>query len=304
MLAGASGAPERAVTLRLDGKPVAEALLSRVRAEVDRHAAEGCGPVRLASLHVAGPGAFESYLAQQRRSAERAGIQLEPVPVSSPEELLTRIGELNADPTIPAVLVQHPLPSGYDFRSAIDQLSPEKDVDGAGAVSLGRLVAGDPLHVPAVALAVRELLVHYRVPLAGARVLVIGRSATVGLPLALLLLLRGESGDATVEIAHSKSRELGRLLQDAEVVVSCAGIPGLLRRDNVAKESVVVDVGLSYVPDPSRAGGRRSAGDASPELDGWVRALSPVPGGIGPLTVAELMANVMSAEKQLEERSE
>ncbi|HEV2449220.1 MAG TPA: bifunctional 5,10-methylenetetrahydrofolate dehydrogenase/5,10-methenyltetrahydrofolate cyclohydrolase [Thermoplasmata archaeon] len=294
----------RSVTQRLDGKPVAEAILARVRSDVERHAAEGCGPVRLASLYVEGPGAFESYLAQQRRSAERAGVQLEPVPVSSPEELLTRVGELNADPTIPAVLLQHPLPPGYDFRSAIDQLQPEKDVDGAGAVNLGRLVAGAPLHVPAVALAVRELLVHYRIPLGGARVLVIGRSATVGLPLALLLLLRGETGDATVEIAHSKSRDLGKLLKEAEVVVSCAGIPGLLRRENVPSESVVVDVGLSYVADPSRAGGRRSAGDAAPELDGWVRALSPVPGGIGPLTVAELMANVMSAERQLEEHSE
>lgn len=292
------------MTQRLEGKPVAEAILARLRAEVDRHAAEGCGPVRLASVYVAGPGAFESYLAQQRRSAERAGIQLEPVPVSSPEELRARIAELDADPTVPAVLVQHPLPPGYDFRSAIDRLSPEKDVDGATAVSLGRLVAGEPLHVPAVALAVRELLVHYRVPIAGARVLVVGRSATVGLPLAILLLLRGETGDATVQVAHSRSRDLGTLLKEAEIVVSCAGVPGLLRRENVPAESVVVDVGLSVVPDDARAGGQRRAGDASPELDGWVRALSPVPGGIGPLTVAELMANVMNAEKRREERSE
>jgi methylenetetrahydrofolate dehydrogenase (NADP+) / methenyltetrahydrofolate cyclohydrolase len=252
---------------------------------------------------VAGESPFQSYLAQQKRSAERAGIQLEPVEVGSPEDLLARLSELDADPTVTGVLLQHPLPPAYDFRAAVDRLSPEKDVDGAGSVSLGRLVAGSPVHVPAVALAVRDLLVHYGVPLAGTRVLVIGRSSTVGLPLALLLLLRGEGGDATVQVAHSQSRDLPGLLRSAEVIVSCAGIPELLRRANVPAESVVVDVGLNSVADPSRPGGRRAAGDASADLDGWVRALSPVPGGVGPLTVAELMGNVMNAQRRAEETS-
>jgi methylenetetrahydrofolate dehydrogenase (NADP+) / methenyltetrahydrofolate cyclohydrolase len=294
---------EPTLTQRLEGKPVAEALLTRIRAEVDRRTAEGGGPVRLASIGVAGDDPFQSYLAQQRRSAERAGIRLEPVEVASPEALLTTVSELDSDPSVTAVLLQHPLPPAYDFRAAVDLLRPEKDVDGASSVNLGRLVAGSPVHIPAVALAVRELLVHYGIRLAGARVLVLGRSSTVGLPLALLLLLRGEAGDATVQVAHSQSRDLPSLLRSAEVVVSCAGIPDLLRRENVPAESVVVDVGLTSVADPSRPSGRRAAGDASADLDGWVRALSPVPGGIGPLTVAELMGNVMNAQRRAEASS-
>ncbi|MCI4335002.1 MAG: bifunctional 5,10-methylenetetrahydrofolate dehydrogenase/5,10-methenyltetrahydrofolate cyclohydrolase [Thermoplasmata archaeon] len=268
---------------------------------MERRTAQGAPPLQLSSVHTGGKSPFQFYLKQQHKAAERAGIRHEAVEVASPEQLLERVGELDADPSVTGVLIQHPLPAGYSFAEAIDRLRPEKDIDGAGAVCLGRLAGGRPLHTPAVALAVQELLRHFEIPVSGRRVLVLGRSPTVGLPIALLLLLRGSPGDATVQVAHTQSRELPALLQTADVVVSCAGVPGLLTRANVPPGAVVVDVGLSSVPDDSRPGGHRPAGDAAPELDGWVRALAPVPGGIGPLTVAELMQNLLRAQRAHEE---
>jgi methylenetetrahydrofolate dehydrogenase (NADP+) / methenyltetrahydrofolate cyclohydrolase len=279
---------------------VADPQLAEVRKRVDHWRSSGEEPPVLASVHLASDTPFRFYLAQQQRAAEGAGIGFRSIPVTSPLELATTLAQLNADPAVSGVLVEHPLPVGYDFHAAVDLLHPEKDLDGIGAVNLGRLAAGRPRHVPAVALAARAILDHYEIRTARRRVLVIGRSGTVGVPLALLLLLRGDRGDATVTVAHSRSMELPKLLASAEVVVSCAGVPGLLQRENTPREAVVIDVGLSSVPDPTKPGGHRTAGDAAPDLDGWVEALSPVPGGVGPVTVAELMSNLVNAREWIE----
>ncbi|MCI4346145.1 MAG: bifunctional 5,10-methylenetetrahydrofolate dehydrogenase/5,10-methenyltetrahydrofolate cyclohydrolase [Thermoplasmata archaeon] len=288
------------MTLRMAGKEVAERLLGELRGRVEARRARGLEPPLLASVHLAIDSPFKFYLAQQERAAAGAGIGFRSVAVTSPAELATRLSELNADRSVAGVLVEHPLPVGFDFHGAVDLLRPEKDIDGIGAVNLGRLAAGRPRHVPAVALAARALLEHYDVPVAGRRVLVIGRSATVGAPLALLLLLRGKRGDATVTVAHSQTPELEKQLAAAEVVVSCAGLPGLLHRGNTPRSVAVVDVGLSSVPDPAKPGSHRPAGDAAPDLEGWVEALSPVPGGVGPVTVAELMNNLVNAREWLD----
>ncbi|MGC2359678.1 MAG: bifunctional 5,10-methylenetetrahydrofolate dehydrogenase/5,10-methenyltetrahydrofolate cyclohydrolase [Thermoplasmata archaeon] len=286
------------MTVRLEGKPVAEAIDAHTRAQI-RAAGPGAAPPSLVSVHRAIEGPFRFYVKRQSKAAEAVGIQMreEPIdPADGPAELSQRMDVLDRDASVHAVLLEHPLPPPFDFLEAVSRLRPEKDVDGVGATNLGRLVAQRPVHVPAVARAAIAIARHYRLPVEGERVAVIGRSETVGLPLAICLAGRGEGMNATVTIAHSRTPDLARALTGARTIFSCVGRPGLLNRSVVPEGASVVDVGLSSVPDPGTKSGVRAAGDADAEsLDGWAAALSPVPGGVGPVTVAELMAGVVRA---------
>jgi methylenetetrahydrofolate dehydrogenase (NADP+) / methenyltetrahydrofolate cyclohydrolase len=250
-------------------------------------------------VHLGSPTPFSVYLRRQERAAAQIGIQFRSVALPAGADagtLRSTLQTLNGDPSVNGVLVEHPLPAGLDFPGACAMLAPTKDVDGIGPVNLGRLVAHRPGPVPAVARAAIEIARFYRLPLAGRKVAVIGRSESVGLPLALMLLGRGPGGDATVTVAHSRTADLGAALAGAEVVFSCAGHPGLLDRGNVPRGASVIDIGLSMVPDPGRQGGLRGAGDADADsLDGWAAALTPVPGGVGPVSVACLMLAVAEA---------
>ncbi|MCI4323915.1 MAG: bifunctional 5,10-methylenetetrahydrofolate dehydrogenase/5,10-methenyltetrahydrofolate cyclohydrolase [Thermoplasmata archaeon] len=279
------------------GQPVAERILEwareRIRARGDLR------PPLLASVHTADDNAFSVYLGRQRQIATETGIQFRGV--SLPEgvdsaKLATTLAALEADPAIDGIIVEHPLPTGIDFFSAMTGIRPAKDIDGISPASLGLLAARRPVHVPAVAKAVQEILKEYHIPVSGRRVAILGRSETVGVPLALLLLARGEAADATVTVAHSKTADLTAALAGAEIVVSCVGQPGLLTRAIIPEGSTVIDVGLSTVADASRPNGRKAVGDADPEsLEGWSSAYTPVPGGVGPVTVALLMSNVVDA---------
>ncbi len=221
-------------------------------------------------------------------------------PSDGPAQLIDRMRALDRDATVHAVLLEHPLPSPFDFLEAVSALRPEKDVDGVGTANLGRLVAQRPVHVPAVAKAAIAIARHYRLPIEGERVVVVGRSETVGLPLAICLAGRAEGMNATVTVAHSRTANLATVLAEARTIFSCVGRPGLLDRSVVPEGASVVDVGLSSVPDPSAKGGVRAVGDADSEsLDGWAAALTPVPGGVGPVTVAELMASAVRARDLL-----
>jgi methylenetetrahydrofolate dehydrogenase (NADP+) / methenyltetrahydrofolate cyclohydrolase len=287
------------LTTSLAGAPVAEAVLAEARELVRTAPMPPAHPPTLASVHRAETSPFAVYLKNQAKNAEKAGLGFRPValaPNGTAEDLARTVAELNDDPTVDAVLVEHPLPLELDFFAAITALDPVKDVDGVGAANLGLLVARRPLHVPAVAVAALRIARHYSLPIGGHRVAVVGRSETVGLPLALLLLARGEGGDATVTVAHSRTPRLAEALAGCDLIFSCAGVPGLLDREVVPKGAAVVDIGLSTVPDPTKASGLRITGDANAaSLDGWASALSPVPGGVGPVTVACLMSAVVHA---------
>jgi methylenetetrahydrofolate dehydrogenase (NADP+) / methenyltetrahydrofolate cyclohydrolase len=282
------------VTLRLDGKPVAEALDERTR-EAVAHRPAPAPPPSLVSVHRGLDSPFRFYLRRQEKAAGALGIAFRDLPLGAgdgPRELVRTLQDLDRDPSVHGVLVEHPLPPPFDFFAAVDELRPEKDVDGVSPRNLGRLVARRPVRVPAVALAALAIARHYRLPLAGERTVVLGRSATVGLPLAVLLASPGT--DAAVTLLHSKSGDLAERLRGARTIFSCVGRPGLLTRANVDEGAHVVDVGLSSVPDPARPGAQRAAGDAdASSLDGWAGSLTPVPGGVGPVTVAELMASTV-----------
>jgi methylenetetrahydrofolate dehydrogenase (NADP+) / methenyltetrahydrofolate cyclohydrolase len=286
------------VTQRLEGKPVVEALDTESRRAI-QEAPSGTPAPSLVSVHRAVESPFQFYLKRQARAAASVGITFRDEPVAvdgGPETLVHRMQELDRDPSVHAVLLEHPLPSPFDFYQAVGALRAEKDVDGVGTENLGRLVAQRAAHVPAVALAAVAIARHYRLPLEGEPVAVVGRSETVGLPLSLLLAGRASAVHATVTIVHSRTRDLGAALRGCATIFSCVGKPGLLDRSVVPEGAHVIDVGLSSVPDPQRPGTQVAAGDADARsLDGWAASLTPVPGGVGPVTVAELMASTVKA---------
>ena len=283
-------------TRTLAGPPIAERILAGVRARIAAAGAAGAPPT-LASVHRRLETPFEVYRRRQEKVAGSLGIRFrdEPIdPVGPASALSERLEALATDPNVDAVIVEHPLPAPFDLTEALDRLPLAKDVDGISAHSLGRLWVHRPIHVPAVARAAAEFVRAYELCAPGTRAVVVGRSETVGLPIAHLLLERGV--DATVTVAHSRTADLSAALGGAGLIVSCVGHPGLLTRANVPKGAAVVDVGLSAVPDPADARRLRSVGDADGrDLDGWAAALTPVPGGVGPVTVAMLMENVVRA---------
>lgn len=290
------------MTVRLEGKPVAEAIDDATRKAI-QSAPSGEGPPCLASVHRGVDSPFRFYLKRQAKAAAALGISFrdEPLrPGDGPRELVEHLRVLDRDPTVDAVLLEHPLPPPFNFYQAVAALRPAKDVDGVGTDNLGRLVAQMPVQVPAVALAAVAIARHYRLPIEGERVVVLGRSETVGLPLALLLAGKGLGYNATVTVVHSKSRDLKGTLESARTIFSCVGRPGLLNREVVPEGAFIVDVGVSTVPDPSRPGSSKTAGDADFEsLDGWAGGVAPVPGGVGPVTVSKLMAATVEARRLL-----
>lgn len=289
------------MTVRLEGKPVAEAIDRATRAAVVRTAPGA--PPSLVSVHRGVESPFRLYLGRQAKAAAALGVAFRDEALASgggPAELTATIRALDGDPNVHGVLLEHPLPPPFDFVRAIEPLRPAKDVDGVGPHSLGLLAVQRPIHVPAVARAAVAIARHYELPLAGNRVAVIGRSDTVGRPLALLLSARPPGENATVTIVHSQSPDLKGCLEGVRTIFSCVGHPGLLDRSVVPRGAHIVDVGLSSVPDPSRPSGVRAVGDADPAaLDGWAESLTPVPGGVGPVTVAELMAATVRAQELL-----
>jgi methylenetetrahydrofolate dehydrogenase (NADP+) / methenyltetrahydrofolate cyclohydrolase len=290
------------MTIRLEGKPVADRVDEATRSAL-RSVPSGSSPPCLASVHRGVDSPFRFYLKRQAKAAGALGIAFRDEslrPGDGPSDLVARLATLDRESTVHAVLLEHPLPAPFDFYRAVAALRPEKDVDGVGTANLGRLVAQMPVHVPAVALAAVEIARHYRLPLEGERVVVLGRSETVGLPLALLLAGKGIGVNASVTVLHSKSRDLKGGLASARTIFSCVGRPGLLNRSVVPEGAYVVDVGVSTVPDPQRPGTTRTAGDADfADLDGWAGGVTPVPGGVGPVTVAKLMASTLEAYRLL-----
>jgi methylenetetrahydrofolate dehydrogenase (NADP+)/methenyltetrahydrofolate cyclohydrolase len=232
------------------------------------------------------------YVRNKARACEQAGVHSEVHALAagtSQAQLVALVRRLGADPRIDGVLVQLPLPPGLDNRAVIEAIAPAKDVDGFHYQNLGALVAGDPAFRPCTPTGVMKLLEHEGVPLEGARACVVGRSTIVGKPMALMLLEAG----ATVTVAHSKTRDLAAVTREADVLVVAAGRPGLVTAPMVKPGAVVVDVGIN------RAAGGGLAGDVDfagvREVAG---AITPVPGGVGPMTIAMLIANTVRAAER------
>ncbi|HET9019378.1 MAG TPA: bifunctional methylenetetrahydrofolate dehydrogenase/methenyltetrahydrofolate cyclohydrolase FolD [Acetobacteraceae bacterium] len=269
----------------IDGKAVAAALRAAVAA---RTAALSYRP-GLAVVLVGDDPASAVYVRNKDRAATAAGIAAQTVrlPAATPEaELLAVIGRLNADPAVDGILVQLPLPPQIRTRAVIEAIDPAKDVDGFHPVNVGRLHDGEATLVPCTPLGVMKLLATTGVALRGARALVLGRSAIVGKPMAALLT----AADATVTIAHSRTRDLPGECRRAEVLVAAVGRPEMVRGDWIAPGATVIDVGINRMPD-----GRLAGDVAYAEALAVAGAITPVPGGVGPMTIACLLENTLRA---------
>ena len=269
----------------MDGK----ALAARIRAEVAREVAAFPGPIGLATVLVGDDPASEVYIRLKHKATLEVGIEARDLrlPAStSEEELLSLVAELNADAAIDGILVQLPLPDGLDEGRVINAIDPVKDVDGIHPVNAGLLLAGTPAHVPGTPLGVLALLDEYGVELKGADAVVIGRSNIVGKPAALLLLHR----HATVTICHSRTRDLAAVISRADVIVAAVGVPGLVKAEMVKDGAAVIDVGITRTEDGL-------VGDVSPDVAARAGLLTPVPGGVGPMTIAMLLKSTVRAAR-------
>ena len=280
---------------KLSGVVVRDAVFEELARDVE---ASGRRP-GLAVVLVGDDPASRVYVASKGRACEKLGYHhvTHRLPAETSEgDVLALVAELNDAHEIHGILVQIPLPAHIDAARVQAAVSPHKDVDGFHPVNLGRLLAGRPACVPCTPLGIVEMLRHHGVSVAGREVAVVGRSVIVGRPLAMLLSLKAEMGNATVTLCHSATRDLPAVTRRADVVVAAMGAPGALDREHVARGAVVVDVGINRVDDPTKKKGYRLVGDVAPEaLDGWASAYTPVPGGVGPMTIAMLMRNTRDA---------
>ena len=282
----------------IDGKAIAAAVLEETAREA-RSFSEGFRPPRLTVVIVGDDPASRSYVRGKTKSAAAAGIDSDLVELSvdtEAAELLDIVDRLNADPAIDGILVQLPLPGGIDQQEVIERIDPRKDVDGFHPWNLGRLVSGHDGFVPCTPLGISEMLVRHGVETSGRRVVVIGRSVIVGKPLALLLARKDPRGDATVTLCHSRSENLAGIAREADILVAAIGRANTVGADWVKEGAVVIDVGVNRVPDDTRKKGYRLSGDV--DFDAVLpRAslITPVPGGVGPMTRAMLMRNTLLA---------
>ena len=272
----------------LDGKALAAQVRARVKDEVAALSRRGIRP-GLAVILAGDDPASRVYVRNKTRACEETGVHSQQIdyPASvTQEELIRRISKLNAEPSIHGILVQLPLPAGIDAAAVLKAVSPDKDVDGFHPANLGALLAGTPRVVPGTPLGVMRLLEHAGVALAGRRAVVVGRSSIVGKPLALLLLQK----DATVTLCHSKTQGLEEETRRADILVAAVGRPKLLGAGMVKPGACVIDVGVNRLPDGKLAGDVDF--DAVKEVAG---AITPVPGGVGPMTIAMLLENCVKS---------
>jgi methylenetetrahydrofolate dehydrogenase (NADP+)/methenyltetrahydrofolate cyclohydrolase len=286
----------------LDGKATAGAIKSELAVRVAALRERGIVP-GLGTLLVGEDPASQSYVAGKHRDCAEVGIEsirADLPATASAADIRGAIQELNDDPRVTGYIVQLPLPAGIDENAMLELIDPAKDADGLHPTNLGRLVLGvggeldSPL--PCTPAGIVELLRRYDVPIAGKHVTVVGRGLTVGRPLGLLLTRKGL--DATVTLAHSRTLDLEAEVRRADIVIAAVGVPGLVRADWIKQGAAVLDVGISRVED--RATGKaRLVGDVDPAAAETAGHLSPVPGGVGPMTRAMLLANVVQAAEKL-----
>ena len=294
--------PKLNVPLRmqiLDGKKAAQAIIGELKIEVAQLATEGKKIPHLAAILVGNNGASETYVAAKVKACEEAGFRSTLIRFDdsiSENKLLEEIQELNTDPDVDGILVQLPLPKHISDEEVINAIDPEKDVDGFHPVSIGKMVQGLPTFIPATPHGIMLLLEHYKIDTKGKHAVVVGRSNIVGRPMSILLSANTNPGNCTVTICHSHTKNIKELCLNADIIVAALGKPGFVTADMIRQGAIVIDVGITRVPDASKKSGFRLRGDVDYDtvapLCSWI---TPVPGGVGPMTIAALMKNTYRA---------
>ena len=285
----------------MDGARIADEVLQEVAAGVEDLAHSGIVP-GLAVILVGENPASLSYVKSKGKRAKKLGIksvQLTLPASASEAEVLSEITTLNSDPSIHGILVQMPLPGHLDEQTIVRAIDPDKDVDGLHPMNLGKLLRGEEGLKPCTPMGIQRMLAASGVKIPGAHVVVVGRSNLVGKPIAAILSQKGEDADATVTLCHSRTRDLPTLCRQADILIAAIGRPEFITADMVKDGAVVIDVGINRVPDVSQPRGYRVIGDVKfDEVSPKCYAISPVPGGVGNMTVAMLMYNTLWAARR------
>ena len=291
--------PEVATYQLLDGKRCGDAL----RAEIAKGAAEvkaerGRSP-HLAAVLVGNDGASKTYVENKVKACEEVGFRstLIRLPETiTEEELLGRVKQLNKDPELDGFIVQLPLPSHIDADRVTLTIDPNKDVDGFHPVNIGRMVLGQDCFLPATPSGIMQLLKHYGIQTAGKHAVVVGRSHIVGTPMSILLSRNSYPGNCTVTLTHSRTPDIGAFTRDADILVVAVGKPQMITADMVREGAIVVDVGIHRIPDASKKSGYRLVGDVKfDEVAPKCSWITPVPGGVGPMTITSLLLNTLKS---------
>ena len=286
----------------LNGNKIAAELRAEVAEGVAQLTASGGPQPGLAVALVSGDAASAVYVRNKGRACTEAGMHSETfhLPEDTPQDvLLSLIDRLNADDRFHGILVQLPLPAQINEATVIERIAPAKDVDGLHPISQGRMLQGEPTYLPCTPAGVQQVLLRSGYDPAGQHVVIVGRSNIVGKPLAALLMQRSSGGNATVTVCHTHTRNLSDITRQADILVAAMGVPGAITADMVRDGAVVIDVGINRVDDATRRRGYRLVGDVDFDaVAAKAKAITPVPGGIGPMTIAVLLSNTLDAARR------
>lgn len=285
----------------IDGKKVADQIKMEIGAEVEKMVAQGLKRPHLAAILVGHDGGSETYVAHKVRACEQCGFTSTLIRFEddvTEKKLLDAIKSLNEDSDIDGFIVQLPLPKHIDEQKVIEAIDPKKDVDGFHPINVGRMSIGLPCYMSATPAGIIELLARYEVPTKGRRCVVLGRSNIVGKPVATLMMQKHNPGDATVTVCHSATKDLKEICHEADIIIAALGKPGFVTADMVKDGAAIIDVGTTRVPDSTKKNGLRLSGDVDFEnVAPKCSFITPVPGGVGPMTICSLMKNTLLAAK-------
>lgn len=288
----------------IDGKATAQAIKEEIRAEVRAITNRGGGPPHLVAVLVGNDGASETYVNNKIRTCSEVGFRSSLLRFDdsvSESEILTVIDTLNRDTKTDGFIVQLPLPKHISVHHVTEAIHPSKDVDGFHPINIGRMTQELPCYIPATPKGIMQLLERYKIETSGRHCVVLGRSNIVGTPISLLLSRNSQPGNCTVTLCHSRTRHLNEITRQADILIAAIGKPWMVKGDMVKDGVVVIDVGMTRVPDPTIKSGFRLAGDVEfSSVAPKAYAITPVPGGVGPMTIMGLLQNtLLAARKQI-----
>lgn len=292
------------MAILIDGKKTSQDIKNEIAARVAEIKTEGGKIPHLAAILVGSDGASQTYVGAKVKACHEIGFESTLVRLDdtiSEEELLAKVEEINANPDIDGLIVQLPLPKHISVEKVTDKIKPEKDVDGFTPSNVGRMALNWPAYVAATPYGIVELLKRYNIETSGKHCVVIGRSHIVGSPMSILMARNGYPGNATVTLTHSRTQNLKEIAQTADILIVALGKPEFVTADMVKPGAVVIDVGIHRVEDASKKSGFRLIGDVKfDEVAEKASAITPVPGGVGPMTIASLLYNtLLAAEKKV-----
>ncbi|GHB42593.1 bifunctional 5,10-methylenetetrahydrofolate dehydrogenase/5,10-methenyltetrahydrofolate cyclohydrolase [Mongoliitalea lutea] len=283
----------------IDGKKISEEIKSEIAARVQEIVSEGVKKPHLAAILVGNDGASQTYVGAKVKACEQVGFDSTLVRLEetvSEEELLKVVEDINQNPEIDGLIVQLPLPKHISVEKVTNKIKPEKDVDGFTPANVGRMTLGWPAYVAATPYGIVELLKRYQIETSGKHCVVIGRSHIVGSPMSILMARNEYPGNCTVTLTHSRTKNLPEIAKTADILIVALGKPEFVTADMVKEGAVVIDVGIHRIDDASKKSGFRLIGDVKfDEVSQKASAITPVPGGVGPMTIASLLYNTLLA---------